>query len=234
MRKIIYLIILVFSFEGFAQVTPLQDHTWYLEKLIINGNDFSPPTGYQNFYTVLFDDNNPYCLFDAPCYPLYTDLTYHQNQSFTINNTGTPLDCGILPPHVIDFEEMFMDNFTNLGLPGFNPYTYTFNNLSNYIVLTITNANGVQAIYRNEQLEVIGDNKLQVKLFPNPVENNFQLQMEQQIEIKSVRIFSVNGKEILNFKEIQSSYDVSKLSSGIYFLQAESEQGKSLIKLIKK
>ncbi|MDQ7916282.1 T9SS type A sorting domain-containing protein [Mesonia sp. MT50] len=234
MKKITYLIILLFSFKGFAQVAPLQDYTWYLEKLVINGNDFPPPVAYQNSYTVIFEDNNPSCLFDAPCYPLNTDLTYNQNQSFNINNTGTPLDCGGVPAYAIDFEEIFMEDFTNLGLPGFNPYVYTFNNQSTYIELTITNANGVQAIYSNEQLVVVSKNKLQVQLSPNPVVSNFQLEMEQGKEIKSVRIFSVNGKEVLKFNETQSIYDVLQLSQGIYFVQTETEKGKSIIKIVKR
>ncbi|MGO2357776.1 T9SS type A sorting domain-containing protein [Mesonia sp.] len=233
MKKITYLIILVFSFKAFAQVAPLQDHTWYLEKLVINGNDFPPPAAYQNSYTVIFENNNPNCLFGAPCYPLYTDLTYNQNQSFTINNTSTPLDCGEIPPYVIDFEEIFMEDFTNSGLPGFNPYVYTFSNQSTYIQLTITNANGVQAIYRNEQLAVASKEKMEVNLFPNPVMSNFQLKMEQEKEIRSVRIFSVNGKEVSSFKEIQQSYDVSQLSQGIYFVQIETEERKNIIKLVK-
>ncbi|MDT0295247.1 T9SS type A sorting domain-containing protein [Mesonia ostreae] len=233
MKKLTYLIILMFSFKGFAQVAPLQDHTWYLEKLVINGNDFPPPAAYQNSYTVLFEDNSPHCLFGAPCYSLYTDLTYNQNQSFTINNTNTPLDCGEIPPYVIDFEEMFMDNFTNSGLPGFNPYVYTFSNQSTYIQLTITNANGVQAIYRNEQLAVGNKKEVEVTLFPNPVGSKFQLEMEQEKKIRSVRIFSVNGKEILKFNEAQSSYDVSQLKQGIYFIQIETEERKSIIKLMK-
>lgn len=234
MKKITYLIILLFSFKGFAQVAPLQDYTWYLEKLVVNGNDFPPPVAYQNSYTATFDSNYSYCLFDASCYPLDTELAYNQNQSFNINNTGTPLDCGGVPAYIIDFEEIFMEDFTKLGLPGFNPYAYTFSNQSNYIELTITNANGVQAIYHNEQLAVGSKKKLQVNLFPNPVVSNFQLEMEQGKEIKSVRIFSVNGKEVLSFKEIQSSYDVSSFSQGIYFVQVESERGKSVMKLIKK
>jgi len=236
MKKITYLIILLFSFKGFAQVAPLQDYTWYLEKLVVNGNDFPPPVAYQNSYTATFGNNSNYPenYFEAPCYPVEIELTYNLNQSFTIDFSTTPMDCDGVPINVVEYDEMILEDFLNSIYSGSNPYTYTFNNLSTYIELTITNANGVQAIYCNEQLAVGSKEKLQVNLFPNPVVSNFQLETKQGKEIKSVRIFSVNGKEVLIFKEIESSYDVSRLSQGIYFVQVESERGKSVMKLIKK
>ncbi len=232
MGKITFSLFLLISFKGFAQVAPLQDYTWYLEKLVISGNDILPPTDYQNFYTVTFDNSYPYCLFDAPCYPLDTDLVYNQNQSFNINNTSCPLDCGGVPVYAIDFEEIFMDDFTNLGLPGFNPYTYVFSTFSNYIELTITNGNGDQAVYRNQQLAVSKKEKLEVNLYPNPVSSNFQLEWKE--EIRSVRVFSVNGKEILKYKEAKSNYDISHFNSGIYFVEVEGRRSKSILKLIKR
>jgi len=101
------------------------------------------------------------------------------------------------------------------------------------IVLTITNANGDQAIYRSQQLAIGSKAKVEVNLYPNPVTNNFQLEIETGKEIKTVRIFSVNGKEVLSFKEVQDSYDVSELPQGIYFVNIESKTGQSMKKMLK-
>ena len=137
-----------------------------------------------------------------------------------------------MPGYAIDFEEIFMDDFTNLGLPGFNPYTYAFSTFSNYIELTITNGNGDQAVYRNQQLAVSKKEKLEVNLYPNPVSSNFRLEWKE--EIRSVRVFSVNGKEILKYKEAKSNYDISHFNSGIYFVEVEGRRSKSILKLIKR
>jgi len=37
----------------------------------------------------------------------------------------------------------------------------------------------------------------------------------------------------LRFKEAQTSYDVSQLSADIYFVEVESETGKSIKKIVK-
>lgn len=113
-------------------------------------------------------------------------------------------------------------------------YTYAFTQDGAAIILTIENANGNQAIYRNTQLSVSKNKKLEVHLYPNPVNTSFQLEVTSDKEINSIRIFSVHGKEVLRFKEAQTSYDVSQLSKGVYFVQIESETGKSLKKIVKK
>jgi len=234
MRKITFLLFLLFSFKSFAQVAPLQDYTWYLEKLVINGNDILPPTAYQNSYTVTFGNtsNYPENYFEAPCYPVEFELTYNQNQSFTIDFAGSPLDCDGVPTNVVEYDERILEDFFNLGYSAFNPYTYVFSTFSNYIELTITNGNGDQAVYRNQQLAVSKKEKLEVNLYPNPVSSNFQLEWKE--EIRSVRVFSVNGKEILKYKEAKSNYDISHFNSGIYFVEVEGRRSKSILKLIKR
>ena len=98
--------------------------------------------------------------------------------------------------------------------------------------MTITNGNGNQAVYRNQQLAVSKKEKLEVNLYPNPVSSNFQLEWKE--EIRSVRVFSVNGKEILKYKEAKSNYDISHFKSGIYFVEVEGRRNKSILKLIKR
>ncbi|MBW2960826.1 T9SS type A sorting domain-containing protein [Mesonia aestuariivivens] len=233
MKTIIKLIICMLSFNSFAQVAPLEDHTWYLEKIIINNADFLVPSEFENNYNADFSNSADY-LLSAPCYPIEGTLIYSQNQTFNINDAGTPLDCDGLPQYVVEYDDFFFHELILSINTISNPFSYTFTTQPNYIVLTITNANGDQAIYRNQQLAVRGKKKVAFSLYPNPTANSFQVEMSSGEKIKSIRVFSVNGKEVLRFKESQTNYDVSQLSKGVYFVKIESEIGQSLKKIVKK
>ena len=69
------------------------------------------------------------------------------------------------------------------------------------------------------------------KIYPNPVINSFKISKE----FKSVSIYTTTGKKILNFSGDQSSFDISNLSAGIYFLITNDSKGvKEAHRLIKK
>ena len=73
-------------------------------------------------------------------------------------------------------------------------------------------------------------NKIDVQLFPNPATEHFQLKMQE--EIKSLTVYSLNGKEVLKFQN-QNTYDVSQIPAGIYFVKMETSKGTGIQKLIK-
>lgn len=58
-------------------------------------------------------------------------------------------------------------------------------------------------------------------IYPNPAQDFVTLNEDY----KSVRIFNVNGSEVLNISNNQNQIDVSSLSSGIYLIQLESTNG---------
>jgi len=74
-------------------------------------------------------------------------------------------------------------------------------------------------------------NVIDVQLFPNPTAEHFQLKTTE--EIKEIKVYSLNGKEVLKFQN-QNTYDVSALSTGIYFVKMETLNGMGIQKLIKK
>jgi len=73
-------------------------------------------------------------------------------------------------------------------------------------------------------------NEIDFQLFPNPTTELFQMKTIE--EIKSVTVYSLIGKEVLQF-ENQNFYDVSALSTGIYFVKMETLNGTGIQKLIK-
>jgi beta-glucanase (GH16 family) len=80
------------------------------------------------------------------------------------------------------------------------------------------------------------NNLINVKLFPNPVNDKLNIQFSSDLgEIKGT-IYSLSGQKIQVF--IQNSFEktieISDLSEGIYFLKLETEKGSSTHKIVKK
>jgi len=74
-----------------------------------------------------------------------------------------------------------------------------------------------------------------VSIFPNPVSDYFQITIQNQIDIKNLKIFDISGrlvKEInpIKFKEV---YNISNIVSGTYFLVIETNKGIFRKKIIK-
>jgi predicted extracellular nuclease len=70
------------------------------------------------------------------------------------------------------------------------------------------------------------------EIYPNPNNGKFTLKMEIS-EPASVSIFDLNGRKILNIKDVvnEQELDISHLN-GIYFIQIETQYGTSFKKLI--
>jgi len=72
-----------------------------------------------------------------------------------------------------------------------------------------------------------------VKLFPNPVKNELYITSSQIID--KLIVIDINGR-VLNSIEISTtnySLDVSKLTKGVYFLEIQSSESKSVKKFVK-
>ena len=72
-----------------------------------------------------------------------------------------------------------------------------------------------------------------LKIFPNPTTSEITISKPEGLTITSIRIFSVSGK-LIDELPFSSKVDVERLSSGLYFLNLETDNGpvvKSLVKL---
>ncbi|MDQ7917724.1 T9SS type A sorting domain-containing protein [Mesonia sp. MT50] len=92
---------------------------------------------------------------------------------------------------------------------------------------------GIATYYDQGECMLAADtvNKIEVALYPNPVQNTFQIETSE--EIKRVNVFSIAGKEVASFTS-QLEYDISNLSSGVYFLKVRSATGENVQQLIKR
>lgn len=71
-----------------------------------------------------------------------------------------------------------------------------------------------------------------VTIYPNPVENSFQIQTNG-FTVNSVNIFDINGRNIKSFQNT-NNFDITELPSGIYFVEISNDEMKTTQKIIKK
>jgi hypothetical protein len=93
-------------------------------------------------------------------------------------------------------------------------------------------ASEIQAIIDqvNETLTLSDINTLEFKLYPNPTKTQFTIQLENRTALTSVQIYNNLGQLVLTSKE--TIINTSKLASGLYIVEIETDQGKSSTKLI--
>ncbi len=72
-------------------------------------------------------------------------------------------------------------------------------------------------------------------VYPNPTQGKITFSASMDISLKKVLVFDTHGRKIKEVipNKTQNQIDLSKLPSGIYFLQLFSEKGQSVQKIIK-
>lgn len=231
--SLIIFCLLLNSLQLKAQSQDLLDNTWYLEKVVIDDSDIfvpnieTPPIAYADF--------NSDFLVTAYCNELFANIEYLETLSFSLSGQGITFEgCGVEEYDVFDkiyYEEFFgsIDEF-------FQPFGFEITEESTSLKkLTITNTNGDQAVYYSETLSTNDVNDFgSVKLYPNPAQNEFSI--ESDLALEQIKVYNELGQVVamFNAKEVQFSYDISKLSNGLYFVEVTSLEGKKTVrKLIK-
>jgi len=74
------------------------------------------------------------------------------------------------------------------------------------------------------------ENTNPITFYPNPTVNS--LSFNNVINLKQVKIYSLNGIEVLNTSLIKKELDISNLTSGVYFVIMILEKGEKTKKLI--
>ena len=88
----------------------------------------------------------------------------------------------------------------------------------------------IVAEYTTTAVDMI-ENDNNLNIFPNPVVDKITI---DGAKVLSVKVFTLQGKEIMNEKVVDNVFDVSCLSAGYYLLEIKSDQGTSIKKIIKK
>lgn len=79
------------------------------------------------------------------------------------------------------------------------------------------------------------DNLLEkINIYPNPVKDILTIEINSNIELKSLRLYDVLGRLVLSLESDYDQIDVSGLNNGIFFLYIYTNRGIITKKLIKK
>lgn len=71
---------------------------------------------------------------------------------------------------------------------------------------------------------------LDFKIYPNPVKDQFSIQLKNILELENVNIYNNLGQLVLTSNE--TTINSSKLSTGLYIVEIQTTRGKASKKLI--
>ncbi len=113
-------------------------------------------------------------------------------------------------------DTVFIGYYAPFGLPSQAIIKYKFypyNDLSDTTTITVT-YNGI--------ISSVSEIKKEFSFFPNPVENTLFFSKE----VNNISVFDISGKLMIKQSNIAKKIDVSNLSRGIYFIDADGVKSK--------
>jgi len=129
-----------------------------------------------------------------------------------------------------DFESDYFSYFFNFIMDPVHYLIIYGDSGEEYLSLDFDN--GYVLNYRNFPLAISDQNITQFKIYPNPLTNTLFINSENT-QIEKIKVFSINGQQLIEVSRNANSIDVSNLSEGLYFLEIFSSEGKSVQKFIK-
>ncbi len=173
--------------------------------------DISNNTG----LTALSCDDNQLTNLDISNNTGLTALSCADNQLLTSLNVKNGNNTNIYDD---DFE---VENNPNLTCIIVDDAAWSTANWTSYIDATSTFVNNQAAC---DALASVSENNLenQISIFPNPAANSIHIQNDAGYVIDAISIYTILGKLIYQYKDIQNSIDVSDLSNGMYLIKLNS------------
>tara|TARA_R100000353_G_scaffold43121_1_gene34539 strand:- start:92725 stop:93510 length:786 start_codon:yes stop_codon:yes gene_type:complete len=237
MKYLYFFYLLLVCYTSFSQDPQLAGVDWYLQDLIVIGQNYPPPYNdeVQNvearFYAISNGDSvNGFSTF--VCTSLSGLVEYSSNNHDF--NFLEPLEVTLMVCNLQvnqDFEAVYFPFFDD---ESGNLYNYTITTDSNENkTLVVTSNTGDQAIYGNQPLSNQDFSVPQFSIPPNPAKNELFITAQNTTGNLKIKIFNIEGK-LLNTQNInlqaQSTIAISQLLSGLYFLNIEDDSGNTIIK----
>ncbi len=164
--------------------------------------------------------NNGSAPFGAP-------VNFNGNDPIGLFKNGVLIDIvGVLNETAKNFEDMTLRRKGTISSPN---TTYT---ASEWDTFPKDNTENIGKHSATLSLEKI-DNTL-FKLYPNPINGStLNIVNPTSTKINELRIFTINGKQVISIQNPSSSVNIKDISSGIYIVKFISDKGTSIKKLIK-
>jgi len=198
--------------------------------VVVNGNEVAMGTSMVNSNT--WDSATFTRSFGSAQDPVVVRMDRNTGTVITIEDIEGPLGFND------EVTALGVDNFGNYVVGGYvtsslfvnDPNVPTITNSGGdsdfwFARLAKTDCNGV--LLSNETIE-----KSKASIFPNPAQSLVQIKSDQ--EFNSFAIYNLTGQKVLYGLFIENLHiDISKLTTGMYFLHLKNEDGSQMIKLMK-
>ncbi len=236
MKRGITLLILLLFIQSYGQDVFSTD--WMLTELYIDGVSYSPPSNSEVPQVIAsFSIDNPDYFESGVCNAMYAVVIVEENPETLTFPDGmliTLIDCN--DPDNAIFEGLYWYSFFESYIN--DPFSYSIaiidggGTYPDGLALSITNSNGDSAYYLDTILSVSDNSLSEITLFPNPVEDAFQLNSTLISDNLSLSIYDVTGKKVFiqYGYQIENSVDIQNLKSGIYFVSIIDEGGNTSVK----
>ncbi|MAM30589.1 MAG: hypothetical protein CMC13_16355 [Flavobacteriaceae bacterium] len=232
-QKLLLGMVLLFSSALMAQDPDLIETNWFLDRVVISGEEHFPLVNEEVPNVPLFfeDNGNGLLFWSFVCDALGGEPIFFGTDSFAIEELVQTLG-GCFNNDNLPFQLTYFEfYFANASMT--DPYLYDITDDGNSgKSMTITNVNGDTAYYNNALLSVEETNFDSISLYPNPATDRVTIQAE--ISVDQVHLYNVLGNRLLSQKNQTNTIDISSLSAGVYFVEVVSSQQRSIQKLIKK
>lgn len=244
-RLVIYMFVMLISFQAYAQHEELFDRTWYLDKLVMDGDTIYNPTRgdleYDLASTIYFNSENEGDIDFGGCPGEYhfIDMEFDKTDNFfaTSGIGGFPFQFCSDFEHLFEglraFTDLyFYDFFYGYGIDGEISIYYTIFNENNSIqILVLTNPDDFEAHYSSAHLSTSDFNELIFTIYPNPAQDWLYIHLEELSNNTYLEVYDIHGKLLENFmlSKLETQLDVSEYVSGLYFIKMTDNLGNAQI-----
>ena len=228
MKYFLIITSLIFVQKLFAQDPQLFENTWYLQDVIIDGNDNFPPSNEEvEFIQATFSNDNSF--LTEVCATLEGTLSYNADNFSFDSFAITLIGCG----------EQVNDDYQNLYINDYfeqtidNPYSYAITQSESALELTVTNSNNDIAIYTNELLSIENIRGFENRICPNPSNGIFSIKTPDNSDYIII-IYNVTGRVLGTIYDYtkNGAIDISQYDSGVYLLKIIDDTGNYSIERI--
>jgi hypothetical protein len=226
--------------QGQAQEPDLVETYWYLNELVIEGENIIPPVNNELEFTDLFfleNTDGTTNLSSCVCLCGGGNISFGQNTITLDNLIFLPIDDCTIPENS-NFKNTYFDDFFKHETSAVSdPILYEIlTDGEGNKQLTLTNSNGDRAIYGDVLLGLQDQDAALFTIAPNPVNRHLQLQFSNNLLNGEVLLYDANGRLLVQQKGLHDSnlnLEVSNLSKGIYFVAVTNGSRKTVKKFIK-
>ena len=154
---------------------------------------------------------------------VYIDTIKLDNPNFDYENLTLNLMTSLDIPHNFCIQVSDPNKASNNN-PPYNTWTINFDD---FFTSYSFSSNCVLSVDDFKYLNSLS-------IYPNPIQDNLNIENPKQIYIDKVDIFNMTGKKVKSFSSFDNPINVESLEQGIYFIKVMSENRTKTFKVMKK